>query len=450
MPETVLLVGGDSEARRSLGLALERGGAEVHWVAGGRAAVTAFHRLRPDAVLVDARHAGGAGGADGLETVAGLAAVGAPLIVLAAAGDGRVAARAVQLGVEQALLAPVDAAQVVAAAARVAEKTRLARENARLRAADHADAAPDALGASPVMAELAHRIEEVAQRHTGPVLITGEAGTGKGLVARMLHRLSRRGAAPFVEVGWGGAVTEPELFGAETGAPGGPLPPERRHGLVEVAHGGTLFLTEVGALELALQPRLLQVVERGTVRRQGGTRDLAVDVRIVAATARDLAAAVRSGGFRGDLYERLRAATLVLPALRARTPEDRLALITRLQAELATELPGSPAGATSDALERLSTATWPGNIRELRSTLERALLRARGAPLLDAGHLPPELRRGGGGERRHQPHTLAEIERRQIERALRHHAGNRTHAARELGISRATLINKIRTFALDL
>ncbi len=448
MPETVLLVGGDSEARRSLGLALERGGAEVHWVAGGGAAVTAFQRLRPEAVLVDARRAGGAGGADGLETVAGLAAAGAPVIVLAPAGDGRVAARAVQLGVEQALLAPIDAAQVVAAAARVAEKTRLARENARLRAADHADATPDALGASPVMAELAHRIEEIAQRHTGPVLITGEAGTGKGLVARMVHRLSRRGAAPFVEVG--GSVTEPELFGAETGAPGGPLPPERRHGLVEVAHGGTLFLAEVGALELALQPRLLQLVERGTVRRQGGTRDLAVDVRIVAATARDLAAAVRAGGFRGDLYDRLRAATLVLPALRARTPEDRLALITRLQAELATQLPGSPAGATSDALERLSAAPWPGNLRELRSTLERALLQARGAPLLDAGHLPPELRRGTGGERRHQPHTLAEIERQQIERALRHHAGNRTHAARELGISRATLINKIKLYALPL
>ncbi|MGH7676508.1 MAG: helix-turn-helix domain-containing protein, partial [Gemmatimonadales bacterium] len=113
-------------------------------------------------------------------------------------------------------------------------------------------------------------------------------------------------------------------------------------------------------------------------------------------------------------------------------------------------LPGCPAAATSDALERLSAAPWPGNIRELRSTLERAMLGARGAPLLDVGHLPPELRRGTRGDRRHQPHTLAELERLQIERALRHHGGNRTHAARELGISRATLINKIRTFALDL
>ncbi len=449
MPETVLLVGGDTEARRALGLALERAGAEVHWVAGGAAAVTAFQRLRPEAVLVDARRAA-ATGADGLDTLARLVAAGGPVIVLAAAGDGRGAARAVQLGAEQALIGPVDAAQVVAAAARVAEKTRLARENARLRAADHADAAPDALGASPAMAELTRRIEEAARRHPGPVLITGEPGTGKGLVARMIHRLSPRGSAPFVEVGGGGGVTEAELFGAETGAPGGPLPPERRHGQVELAHGGTLFFAEVGALAPDLQPRLAQLVERGTMRRQGGSRDLAMDVRVVAATGRDLAAAVRAGAFRADLHDRLRAVTLALPALRARTPEDRLALITRLQAELALDLPGCPGGATSDALERLSAAPWPGNIRELRSTLERAMLRARGAPLLDAGHLPPELRGGGGSERRHQARTLAELERLQIERALRHHGGNRTHAARELGISRATLINKIKTFALNL
>jgi transcriptional regulator with PAS, ATPase and Fis domain len=236
-----------------------------------------------------------------------------------------------------------------------------------------------------------------------------------------------------------------ELFGHERGAFTDAK--ERKQGLFELADGGTIFLDEIGELSLELQPKLLKVLETKTFRRLGGTREMTVDVRLIAATNRDLVVSTREGRFREDLFYRLSVMPVHIPAVRERTREDRLALLRRLFGVLAAQMPGCPAAASAEALDRLLSAPWPGNVREMRNVLERAMILARGKPEIAVEHLPADLRQRQV-ERRYQPLSLADVERSHIERALRHHSGNRTRAAQELGISRATLINKIKVYAL--
>jgi two-component system response regulator HydG len=176
-----------------------------------------------------------------------------------------------------------------------------------------------------------------------------------------------------------------------------------------------------------------------------------VDVRLIAATSRSLAGEVESGRFREDLYYRLSVMPLRLPPVRDRSREDRLALLMRLMSELRRELPDVPTGVPSEVMERLLSYGWPGNVREMRNVLERAMVLGRGLPSIAIEHLPGEFRnRPGMGDRRHTPLTLDELERQHIERTLRHHNGNRTRAALELGISRATLINKIKRYTINV
>jgi DNA-binding NtrC family response regulator len=338
----------------------------------------------------------------------------------------------------------------VAAAVRAAEKARLVRQVLHLRG-DGATADLDALGPSPMMRQLADRIVRVATGRA-PVLLSGETGTGKGRVAGLIHALGPRAAAPFVELRT--AIPTPAtlragLFGHERGAFAEAR--DRRLGLVELADRGTLYIDEICDVPPDAQAALLQVIDEGRFRRVGGTRDLSVDVRIIAATDRDLVAALQGGRLREDLLYRLSVTTIAMPPLRERAPEDRLALASRISAELRARVPGSPVAWSPEALERIAGAPWPGNVRELRNALERALLSARGAPEVGVDHLPGELRaRGATGERRaFQPMPLADLERQHIERALRHFRGNRTRTARALGISRATLINKIRSYGLN-
>jgi transcriptional regulator with PAS, ATPase and Fis domain len=340
---------------------------------------------------------------------------------------------------------------LAAAVARVGEKVRLARQIALLRAGGRVEGTDDALGSlgvSPGMKALAHHVELLAASDRTTVLLTGESGTGKGWVARIIHGLSPRSHGPFVEVNCGGlsaTFLDSELFGHERGAFTDAK--ERKQGLFELADGGTIFLDEVGELALEVQPKLLKVLETKTFRRLGGTRELTVDVRLIAATNRDLVAATRDGRFREDLFYRLSVMPLHIPAVRERTREDRLALLRRLFADLAAQMPGCAAATGAEALDRLLSGAWSGNVREMRNVLERAMILAGGMPEIGVEHLPAELRRRQV-ERRYQPLSLADVERSQIERALRHHGGNRTRAAQELGISRATLINKIKVYQL--
>ncbi|HEV2751559.1 MAG TPA: sigma-54 dependent transcriptional regulator [Gemmatimonadales bacterium] len=446
MADSLLLIDDDGDVLGALGDYFDRLGYEVGHAATGEAGFEAFERIRPDVVILDLPPSD----QSGLEVLERLRAQGASVILLTSQGDIETAVRAMQLGAEHFLIKPVDLNHLAAATARVGEKIRLARQNTLLRARAHEHEGLESLGVSPAIRELGRQVELLAASERSTVLLTGESGTGKGWVARVIHHLSPRASGPFVEVNCGGlsaTFLESELFGHEKGALADAK--ERRQGLFELADRGTIFLDEVGDLAPELQPRLLEVLETKTFRRLGGTREMTVDVRLVAATNRDLTALVSAGRFREDLFYRLSVMPLRLPAVRERSREDRLVLVTRMLSVLGPQMPGCPSNCSAEALDRLLSAPWPGNVREMRNVLERAMILARGAAQIDVEHLPADLRRGGG-DRRHQPLALAEVERVHIEKTLRFHGGNRTHSAQELGISRATLINKIKVYGLDI
>jgi len=447
MPDSVLLIDDDADVLRAVGDYFDRIGYEVGRAATAQMGFEAFDRLRPDVVILDL-HLPDVGG---LEVLERLRSQGGSVILLTGQGDIETAVRAMQLGAEHFLTKPVDLNHLAAATARVSEKIRLVRQNARLRAREHEGEGLESLGASPAMRELGRQIELLAASERSTVLLTGESGTGKGWVARIIHHLSPRASGPFVEVNCGGlsaTFLESELFGHEKGAFTDAK--ERRQGLFELADRGTIFLDEIGDLAPELQPKLLKVLETKTFRRLGGSREITVEVRLVAATNRDLVADVRAGRFREDLYYRLSVMPLRLPAVRERSRDDRLALLTRILADFAPQMPGCPSACSAETLDRLLSAPWPGNVREMRNVVERAMILARGAAQLGVEHLPADLRKGAGGDKRHQPQALADVERVHIEKTLKFHGGNRTRAALELGISRATLINKIKVYGLDI
>ena len=409
MAGSVLLIDDDVDVLRSIGNYFERFGYEVTRELSGEAGLATFDRLRPEVVILDL----GLPGMDGMEVLEHLRQRDASVILLTGQTDVATAVRAMQLGAENFLTKPVDMEHLAAATARVADKARLRRINEALLVQSAPGHGLDSLGASSGMQDFAHQVALLAQSERTTVLLNGESGTGKGWVARMIHDLSPRAKAPFVEI----------------------------------ADHGTIFLDEIGDLAPELQPKLLKVLETKTFRRLGGTREITVDVRLVAATNKNLQTEVEAGGFREDLYYRLSVMPLTLPAVRDRSREDRLALITRLMGDLQAELPDGPAALSSEVLERLLSYPWPGNVREMRNVLERALILGRGQPAVSVEHLPGEFRaRPGLGDRRHTPLSLEDLERQHIERTLKHHTGNRTRAAIELGISRATLINKIKRY----
>ena len=304
----------------------------------------------------------------------------AAVILLTGESDVATAVRAMQLGAENFLTKPVDMEHLAAATARVADKARLRRVNEALLVQSAPDHGLDSLGSSSGMQDFAHQVALLAQSERTTVLLTGESGTGKGWVARMIHDLSPRARAPFVEVNCAGlnaTFLDSELFGHEKGAFTDAK--DRKQGLFEIADHGTIFLDEIGDLAPELQPKLLKVLETKTFRRLGGTREITVDVRLVAATNKELQTEVEELRFREDLYYRLSVMPLQLPAVRDRSREDRLALITRLMNDLRAELPDGPPTLSSEVLDRLLAYGWPGNVREMRNVLERALILGRGS-----------------------------------------------------------------------
>jgi transcriptional regulator with PAS, ATPase and Fis domain len=283
----------------------------------------------------------------------------------------------------------------------------------------------------------------------------------------MIHARSPRAGMPFVEVNCAaltGGSLDAELFGQEHAAPGangsngtdgGAVAANNgfKPGLFEVASGGSVFLDEIGDLDAHLQPKLLRVLEGKAFRRVGGTQEICANIRLIAATGKDLVNEVTAGTFREDLYYRLNVMPVYLPPLRARAREDVLELVAHVIGELRPSLPDAPAAVSEAALERMLRYSWPGNIRELRNVLERAMIMSRGQPSIGPEHLPGDVREAAGGAAaaaggHHVPKSLDEVERTHIERTLRAHTGNRTHTARELGISRATLIKKIKAYGL--
>jgi DNA-binding NtrC family response regulator len=302
-----------------------------------------------------------------------------------------------------------------------------------------------AVGASPAMRRIFALLAKLAPTEL-TITLTGETGTGKDVLARAIHGASPRAAAPLVVFDCGAVsptLIETELFGHERGAFTGAV--GERRGAFERAHGGTLFLDEIGELLLDLQPKLLRALEQRKVRRVGGAEDLPVDVRIVAATNRDLEEQVRLGRFREDLFFRLSAAQVVVPPLRARR-EDLPALVGHVLEEL-----GKPMQVARETLEILGSYEWPGNVRELKNVVAGAAAVADG-PTLEPRHLilfrPRRKEEAGVDELPLAGRSLETIERAAIEQTLRQVGGHRSKAARALGIAPSTLYEKIKKYGL--
>jgi DNA-binding NtrC family response regulator len=446
---TILLVDAEADVLALVGRHFERQGWRVQRAADAAGAMALYDQEPPDVTLLDI----GTSGISGLQLLELLRArdSDAAVIMLTRHADSATAIEAMRLGAENFLLKPMELAHVEAAVERAWEKAALRRRARFLLERQAPGTAAAALGQSALMLELARQVELLAGSGT-TVLLTGETGTGKGYVAQLLHSLSPRSAGPFVEVNCAGlspTFLGSEIFGHEKGAFADAR--EQKRGLLEIAHTGTVFLDGIGDLATELQPGLLQVIESRRFRRLGGTRELEADVRLVVATHHDLAAAVRDARFREDLFNRLSVTPLRLPPLRDRGPDDIADLAVRLLTGLARAAGRPPASLQPAALQRIMSYGWPGNIRELRNVLERALLLAGRSPEITTAHLPPEIGGAAGVEATaiSAELSLADVERLHIARVLAHHAGNRSRAARALGISRATLYEKLARYGLD-
>jgi DNA-binding NtrC family response regulator len=331
------------------------------------------------------------------------------------------------------------------------EKRTLEEENRTLRDRLGEAGAGELIGRSRRMEELRAFLAVVGDSQAA-VLILGESGTGKELAARAIHRASARREGPFVSLNCGALpaqLLESELFGHEKGAFTGAA--GAKPGQFELAHGGTLFLDEIGECSPELQVRLLRVLQEKQVQRLGGTRPVATDFRLVAATNRTLAEEVKAGRFREDLYYRINVVEVAMPPLRERR-EDIPLLAAFFLERFARREGKAFEGISSAALERLSAHEWPGNVRELENAIERGVVVGRG-PLLDAADLPSQVRPSDASPAqaadlagRELP--LAEVEKVVIAAAMARHGGNKSQAARALGISRKLLYSKLREYGL--
>ena len=432
---SILIVDDDETFRETLASQLRRRFGSVRTAASTSACMAAIEESEPDVVLMDLH----LGADDGLETMERVAALvpGSEIIVVTGFGTVDAAVAAMRRGAFDFVTKPLNLETLVQAILRAAERRDLRRQNVALRRMLRRGNPIEMLGGSAAMSEL-RDLAGSAAGSDATVLITGPSGVGKELVARMIHAESPRAGREMVVVNCAAlqeSLLESELFGHERGAFTGAG--EQRQGLVEAAHNATLFLDEVGELPLALQAKLLRSLQFGEVRRVGGTATLKVDVRFVAATNRDLEAAVRERGFREDLYYRLNVIAIRVPPLAERL-EDVEPIFAHLarRAGLAYEL-------AAPHFRALRAYSWPGNVREIENLVERLKIReGDGVP-------PPErlLALLGSGAAAQSPlRTLEEVERETIERALGAAGGDRDEAARTLGISVRKLYYRLAAY----
>ena len=446
----------DDEAglRHTLSLILRDDGHEVATSDNGTAALEALREHDADLILCDVRMPG----IDGLEFLERYRAAGggALVIMMSAYGDDDAAVEALRRGAYDYLPKPFKADQVLLVIRKAIEREHLRQRVASLEdellAARGAD---DLVGRSAAIRDVLSLAVKVA-RHPSTVLITGESGTGKELLARLLHRRSARASGPFVAVNCAAipeSLLESELFGhvkgSFTGATG------ERHGLFEEAASGTLFLDEIGEIPVTLQAKLLRALQEGEVRPVGSNVSRPVDVRVIAATARDLEGAVRDGTFRADLFYRINVVRLHVPPLRDRR-EDIAELVRHFLSRHNRRLGTRIERVTPAAMQRLLDHPWPGNVRELENVLERAMVVAEDVEI-DARHLPalsgpgaaPARTDGGGTDELSVKKRIAGLERELIRQALERTSGNRSQAAKLLELSPRALLYKIREYGLD-
>jgi DNA-binding NtrC family response regulator len=440
-----LVVDDDGDVRALLASVLVKQNISVVTAGSGAEAMTMLGREEFDVVLLDLRLPD----ASGLEVLrwARGADVDTEFIVLTGHAEVETAVEAMRLGAYDFLGKPCRNSELLQVVGKAAEKKSLRRENVALKEMMRRDGRPRLVGETAAVRDMLTVIERVAARHS-PVLIQGESGTGKELVARTIHAQSPRAGRPFVSVNCGAlpdTLLETELFGHRRGAFSGAV--TSRVGLFEAADGGTLFLDEIGEMSPAMQVRLLRALDSGEVRRVGEERAFHVDVRIVAATAKDLSREATEGRFRWDLFYRVSTIIVPVPPLRGRR-EDIPLLVRHFAAAAVPE--GRALRFSPEAMALLVNYDWPGNIRELRNVMERLQILHRGDEV-QPEDLPIELRtsrprveplEGGLG-------SLAEIERRHVERVLAATGWNKTRAARILEVDIKTLNKKIRDFSLS-
>jgi DNA-binding NtrC family response regulator len=441
---SILIIDDDVALLRNLGSAFERYGWDVHRELAGEAGLATYARALPDVVLVDLHLPG----IDGLEVLDALREHDAVVMLLTGDDHLPTAVRAMSLGAENFLVKPVDLEHLIAAADRAAEKARLKRVNMALVGQAGADPAADPFGDAPSMRRLQEQMLVLARSDHQAIAIEGETGSGRALVAQRIHDLSTRRDEALIHCV--AATTDPQaleltLFGVESAI----VEVVSRPGLAEVADQGTLLLREITHAPLAIQAKLAEMLDHRAVRRSGGSREIPVDVRLIVTVPTELEWATTDGLVEPALFFRLKASRVHVPPLRELPARYQAAALQRVLRAMARGVPGAPVVLTDEALERLVSHPWPGNFLEARHVLERALLLARGQAAIGPEHLPGEFRdRSGPFDRRHTPLTMEEVERMHIDRTLKHHGGNRTRAAQELGISRATLIAKIKRYAI--
>ena len=440
---TLLIVDDEKNTREALRRVLEES-FEIYTAADLAGAEKILEAEKMDAVLTDLR----LGHESGLRVLEKClrSAHRPPCVVMTAYGSVESAVEAMRKGAYDYVTKPLDLERVQILLRRAVRTAKVEEENVKLRQElDRSHGLDKILGSSPALQEVLDKVRQVADSRAN-VLLEGESGTGKEMVARAIHGLSSRRQGPFVAVHCAALapqLLESELFGHEKGAFTGAV--ERRIGRFEQADGGTLFLDEIGEIDAATQVKLLRALGERTIERVGGNKTIEVDVRLVAATHRNLEALVREGKFREDLFFRIRVVQIHLPPLRER-PEDIPILAEHFRQEYARENERGNLSFSPAAMQTLLAHRWPGNVRELRTAIEHGVVLARGkeiepkdlpASVLD-GERPTE---SAGAKSGFLP--LEALERQAIESALRRTGQNITEAAKLLGISRRTLHRKL-------
>lgn len=452
----ILLVEDKDSLRRVLRLTLENAGYSVTEAIDARAALNEIATSRHRLVLTDLRMPNGSG----LDVLRSARAADAdvPVIVMTAFGSIDEAVQAMKDGAHDFLQKPVDSNHLLLLVERALEQARLRTENILLREEwSRRYGFPRILGESETLKRAVGETQRVAQTEA-TVLLLGESGTGKELFARAVHHLSARRDNPFVAINCAAipeTLIENELFGHERGAFTGAS--ERRQGKFELASGGTVFLDEIGELPLGVQGKLLRAIEEKVVDRIGGRAPVAVDVRVVAATNKDLKAAVENGEFRGDLFFRLAVFPIEVPPLRDRG-DDIVLLAQHFASEIGRELRSREAQLSPEAIDALKQHHWPGNVRELENAIERACILSDTMMLqpADLGLGPSLAREAESLEQIDLSGTLSDVahralrvvERKKILQALQANLGNKSKTAEDLGVSYKTLLNKIKEYAL--
>jgi len=462
---SILVVDDQDSIRHFLSKALEDLGHDVYSAASGEEAINIFNSEPIDAVIVDLKLPG-MSGMEVLDTIR-QANKDAIVIMITAYGEISSAVKAMKKGAFDYITKPLDIDHLILTLDRALESKKLWLEIAHWRRKQLLRFDFDfVVGRSAAMQELMKVVENLARSNTTTVLIEGESGTGKELIANMIHRLSPRHNEPFMEINCASLpeqLLESELFGHEKGAFTDAKTQKR--GLFELADGGTVFLDEVGEMSMTIQVKLLRVIERMTFKRVGGTHDIKVNLRIISATNRDLAEAVKEGRFREDLYYRLKVVPLRVPPLRERR-EDIELLAKHFLNHFNTVFSKNFKGISDEALREMERYDWPGNVRELKNTIERAVL------LFDGEMIEPEHLSLGEAQSLASNQSLkiveqvirsgipengidfdsiiCDIECALVERALRQANYNQSLAARLLGIKRDKLRYKIKALGLEV